>query len=71
MLKANGVDAVKAASVERSAAVNAQITDIHMLAEALGVDGTPAFEVGGQMISGAQLDALRAAIAQARKAARP
>ena len=67
VLKANGVDLAKAASVEKSPAVTNQITDVRMLAQALGIDGTPAFVVGGQMISGAQMDLLRAAVVQARE----
>ena len=71
VLKANAVDLAKAAPVEKSPAVTTQLADVHMLAQALGIDGTPAFVVGGQMISGAQMDLLRAAVVQARHAARP
>lgn len=39
---------------------------VQQLAEQLGVNGTPAFVVNGRMISGADLDGLRAAIAAAR-----
>ncbi len=67
VLKANGVDLAAAKAVESSAATTTQIADVHALARALGADGTPAFVVGGQMIAGAQMDALRAAIAEARK----
>ena len=67
VLKANGVDPAGAKTAGSSAAVTAQIADVHALAQALGADGTPAFVVGGQMIAGAQMDALRAAIVQARK----
>ena len=48
-----------------------QLADIHALAHALGVDGTPAFVVGDRMIPGADPDALRQAIAAARAAAPP
>lgn len=68
VLKANGVEASKARTVETSAAVTAQLADVHALAKALGVDGTPAFVVGDQLIAGAQLDVLAQAIAEARKA---
>jgi len=39
---------------------------VQQLAEQVGVNGTPAFIVNGRMISGADLDGLRAAIAAAR-----
>jgi protein-disulfide isomerase len=48
----NGVDLQKAKELDQ----------VHALAEALGVDGTPAFVVGGKMIAGWQPDALAAAI---------
>ena len=71
VLKAGGVDNAKAQPVETSTATTTQIADARALARALGVDGTPAFVVGDQMIAGAQMDVLRTAVAQARKAARP
>ncbi len=70
VLKAAGVDGAQAQPVEASAATTTQITDARALARALGIDGTPAFIVGDQMVAGAQMDALRAAIVQARKAPR-
>ena len=69
VLKANGLDLVKAAPVETSTATTTQIADVHLLAQALGIDGTPAFVVGDQLISGVQIDLLRAAVVQARRAA--
>jgi protein-disulfide isomerase len=69
VLKANGVDLAAAAPVEKASTTTAAITDTRELAHALGVDGTPAFVVGDQVISGAQMDALRAAVAQARTGA--
>ncbi len=70
VLKTNGVDVAAAQPVETSAATTTQIADARALARALGIDGTPAFIVGDQMIAGAQMDLLRAAIVQARKAPR-
>ena len=49
--------------------IERQILDTHALAEALHIDGTPAFIVGDTMIPGADIPALRAAIAKARGAA--
>jgi protein-disulfide isomerase len=67
VLKANGVDPGKARPAEGSAVVTASINDTRALAHDLGIDGTPAFVVGDQVISGAQMDALRAAVGGARK----
>ena len=69
VLKANGVDLSKAKAAETTPATTAQLTDVHALAQDLGIDGTPAFVVGDRMISGADADALRAAIVEARKTA--
>lgn len=71
VLSAAGVASGPAHVFETSAAVTTQLADIHALARAIGIDGTPAFIVGDQMIAGAQMDALRAAVVSARKAARP
>lgn len=46
--------------------ITRQILDTHALAEALKIDGTPAFIVGDTMIPGADMGALRNAIAAAR-----
>ena len=70
VLKASGVDPAAIRPAETSAATTAQIADARALARSLGIDGTPAFIVGDQMIAGAQMDLLRTAVAQARKAAR-
>jgi protein-disulfide isomerase len=43
-----------------------QISDVHQLAQALGIEGTPAFVVGDTLIPGADLNALRAAITVAK-----
>ena len=67
VLKADGVDPVAARKVESAPAATAVIADTRTLAHALAIDGTPAFVVGDKMISGAQMDALRAAVAEARR----
>lgn len=54
-----------------SETVRQHLTDNHKLAEALGIQGTPHFIVGGTAVSGADMDALRLAIARARAAAAP
>ena len=52
-------------------AIERQILDTRALALALKIEGTPAFVVGDTLIPGADLSALRAAIAAARAAATP
>jgi protein-disulfide isomerase len=46
--------------------IERQLLDAHGLAEALKVDGTPAFIVGDTFIPGADMNALRVAIAKAK-----
>jgi protein-disulfide isomerase len=52
-----------------SAATTQHLADTHALAEALAIEGTPAFFVGDQMIPGADMRALNLAIDQARAGA--
>ena len=49
------------------AAVTSHLRDVQTLAEQLQITGTPAFIVGEQIIAGADMDALRQAIAAQRK----
>jgi protein-disulfide isomerase len=63
-----GVDMAKARVSGESAAVTQHLADTHALAEALAIEGTPAFFVGDQMIPGADMHALNLAIDQARAA---
>jgi protein-disulfide isomerase len=65
-LTALGVDPAAARKDAQQPAIARQILDTHALAEALKIDGTPAFIVGDSMIPGADIPALRAAIAAAR-----
>jgi len=48
-----------------------QILDTHALAEAVKIDGTPTFIVGNTLIPGADIPALKAAIAAARSGTPP
>jgi protein-disulfide isomerase len=66
VLKAQGVDVAKTRAQANDKAIEAQLADTLQLAHALGIDGTPAFLVGDTLVSGAQMDALRAAIDAAR-----
>lgn len=66
IVEKHGLDPDKLAEVGGSDAVDAQLGDTHELAQAVGVNGTPTFIVGGSVIPAADLDALRAAIRKAR-----
>ena len=66
-----GIDAAQARKDALHPQIDRQILDVHALAEALHIDGTPAFIVGDTMIPGADMPALKAAIARARSAATP
>jgi protein-disulfide isomerase len=61
-----GIDLAKARASGTSEAVTQHLADTHALAEALAIEGTPAFFVGDQMIPGADMHALNLAIDQAR-----
>ena len=61
-----GVDASAARKAAQEPLIARQILDTHALAEALHIDGTPSFIVGDTMIPGADIPALRNAIAKAR-----
>jgi protein-disulfide isomerase len=70
-LAAVGIDAAAARKDAQHPLIERQILDTHALAEALKIEGTPAFIVGNTMIPGADLAALKAAIAAARAKAGP
>ena len=61
-----GVNAAAARKDAQEAPIARQILDTHALAEALRIDGTPSFIIGNTMIPGADIPALKAAIAKAR-----
>ena len=61
-----GIDPKAARADAEHPMIQRQLLDTHALAEALKIDGTPAFIVGQTMIPGADMNALRAAIAAAR-----
>jgi protein-disulfide isomerase len=65
-LQAVGLNPKLVQASAESEAVRQHLTDNHRLAEALGIQGTPHFIVGGTAVSGADMDALRLAIAKAR-----
>jgi protein-disulfide isomerase len=61
-----GIDVAQARATGVSEATTQHLADTHALAEALAIEGTPAFLVGDQMIPGADMHALNLAIDQAR-----
>jgi protein-disulfide isomerase len=62
-----GADPAKADQGPFRTAADAQIKDVHRLADALSVDGTPTFIVGDTVVVGERMDDLASAIAKARK----
>jgi protein-disulfide isomerase len=66
-----GIDATAARKDAQHPLIERQILDTHALAEALKIEGTPAFIVGDTMIPGADIPALKAAIAAARAKGAP
>jgi protein-disulfide isomerase len=67
ILKDNGVDLTKAEAVAKAKSTSDQIDDIHALARATGVSGTPAFMIGDKMIAGWMPDQIKAGIEAERK----
>jgi protein-disulfide isomerase len=65
-----GINPAEARKDAQHPLIDRQILDTHALAQLMKIDGTPAFIVGNAMIPGADIPALRAAIAAAR-AGRP
>ena len=51
---------------EFDACLTEQLNDIRTLAQALGLQGTPAFIIGDYVIPGADLDAVKAALAKVK-----
>jgi protein-disulfide isomerase len=64
-LKANGMD--PATALKDTPEADKRLADDFALATATGVTGTPSFEVGGKLVPGADMGALSAAIAEAKK----
>ncbi len=64
--RAGGVDPAKTEQGPLRAAADAQIADVHKLASALDIEGTPSFIIGDTLVPGEDMDAVRAAIAKAK-----
>ena len=65
-LRAAGIDPAAARAAAGAPEIEKQIADAHQLARSLKIDGTPAFIVGDQVIHGADIEALKTAISNAR-----
>jgi protein-disulfide isomerase len=65
-LAAAGLDAAAVRKASDDPAIERQLLDTRTLASGLGIEGTPAFIVGDTLVAGADMAALRAAIAQAK-----
>lgn len=61
-----GLDPAAVRKAAASPAITEQLDDIRTLAQALGLQGTPAFIIGDYVIPGADLDAVKAAIAKVK-----
>ena len=61
-----GIDVGRAQAVATNATTTQHLADTHALAEVLAIEGTPAFFVGDKMIAGADMEALKLAIDNAR-----
>lgn len=67
-LVAVGLDPAATRAAGAAPAILKQIEDAHALARELKIEGTPAFVVGDQVIHGADIEGLRAAVAAQRTA---
>lgn len=65
-LRAAGLDPAAVRQAAANPAIERQILDTRVLAQNLKIEGTPTFIIGDVMVPGADLNALRAAITQAR-----
>ena len=61
-----GLDPATVRKAAGSPAITEQLDDVRTLAQALGLQGTPAFIIGDYVIPGADLDAVKAAIAKVK-----
>ncbi|MDP1631980.1 MAG: DsbA family protein [Caulobacter sp.] len=63
IITAHGLDPAAVRREQASTARKRYFGDVHVIAQKLGVEGTPAFIIGDTLIPGADPDALKAAIA--------
>ncbi|WP_304714715.1 DsbA family protein [Phenylobacterium sp.] len=67
-LRAVGIDPAAVREAAKAPAIQQQLADTHDLAQALGINGTPAFVIGDRLISGADMESVKAAIVNAKAA---
>lgn len=65
-LQAAGIDAAAARRAAAAPAIQRQLLDTRLLAQALKLEGTPAFIIGDTLVPGADMSAVRAAITVAQ-----
>jgi protein-disulfide isomerase len=65
-LQEAGLDPAAVRKASQDPAIQRQLTDTRQLAQALHIEGTPAFIIGDTMVPGADMTALRAAITVAK-----
>jgi protein-disulfide isomerase len=65
--KSYGVDPAKAQEGPLRQSADAEIADVHKLANDVDVEGTPTFIIGDTVVPGEDMDAVKDAIAKARK----
>jgi protein-disulfide isomerase len=65
-LREVGLDPAATRQAAQNPAITRHIADTRTLAQALKIEGTPAFIVGDVLIPGADMNALRVAITQAK-----
>jgi protein-disulfide isomerase len=68
-LVAAGLDPAAVRKAAAAPEITEQLNDVRQLAGALGLQGTPAFVVGDYVIPGADVDALKSALARTKAAA--
>jgi protein-disulfide isomerase len=66
LLVRNGITPASVRALEQTPEQQQYLKDVRQLAKDMGIDGTPAFFVEGDFISGAQPELLKAAIAKAK-----
>ena len=66
----HGVDMTKAETGRTRIDADAEVADVHKLANQLDIDGTPTFIIGDTIVPGEDMDAVSAAIAKARSGAK-
>ena len=67
-LRAVGIDPAAARKAAQAPEIQKQLEETHELAASLGINGTPAFVIGDRLISGADMESVKAAITAAQAA---